>query len=146
MSERGYPKDWAKISARIRERAGHRCEECDAKDGELLDCNTGDVVSEGKYAKRKTAAERKYYENRPKINLESLMSGDYDNGYYAEGEFYPMNEDSPKIDCGVARIYLEVHHKDKNPSNNADANLVCLCLRCHNEKHGSQLGWKAPRK
>ena len=28
-----YPEDWQEISAAIRERAGHRCEWCGAKDG-----------------------------------------------------------------------------------------------------------------
>ena len=31
------------------------------------------------------------------------------------------------------RLADEVHHADGDPSNNAAANLICLCLRCHRE-------------
>lgn len=34
----------------------------------------------------------------------------------------------PPPDKGV---YLEVHHRDGNKSNNAEGNLVALCVRCH---------------
>jgi hypothetical protein len=31
---------------------------------------------------------------------------------------------------------LEVHHKDRNPSNNDPSNLRVLCRRHHDELHG----------
>lgn len=43
-------------------------------------------------------------------------------------------------DCGFAgkgkKRALHVHHLDENPTNNADANLVLLCPRCHHKRHG----------
>jgi ribonucleoside-diphosphate reductase alpha chain len=37
--------------------------------------------------------------------------------------------------CGTSSGRLEVHHIDKNPLNNEPANLLCLCIRCHNDVH-----------
>ena len=40
--------------------------------------------------------------------------------------------------CGVAwddNIEFHIHHKDKNPLNNALENLVWLCLNCHYLAH-----------
>jgi len=39
--------------------------------------------------------------------------------------------------CGYNNVpgILEVHHLDRDRSNNSPANLVCLCPNCHNEEH-----------
>lgn len=39
--------------------------------------------------------------------------------------------------CGYDKVpgILEVHHIDRNRSNNSPNNLVCLCPNCHNEEH-----------
>ena len=143
LIEKTYPKDWAKISARIRKRANHRCEECGLADGVPINYGTQRVISEATYKKRMRAAEKAAEKNSPcpkKLNLEAWFAGDYDDGYWAEGDFYPF-ETAPtpsrvNVDAGVTRVVLQVHHKDRNPSNNRDSNLVCLCLRCHRAKHG----------
>lgn len=31
---------------------------------------------------------------------------------------------------------FDVHHKDGNPMNGDEENLVALCRRCHNREHG----------
>jgi hypothetical protein len=38
------------------------------------------------------------------------------------------------MDCGSAKN-LHVHHIDSNPKNNADENLVLLCIPCHARRH-----------
>lgn len=37
--------------------------------------------------------------------------------------------------CCNNRESLEVHHIDKNPSNNHVFNLMCLCAECHKSVH-----------
>jgi 5-methylcytosine-specific restriction endonuclease McrA len=133
--EKTYPKDWGKISARIRERAKHSCEECGLPHGAPINYETQNVISETTYARRVMAAERKYFAGAKERNLEAWCAGDYDDGYWAEGDFYPFETRFPKIDSGVTQVVLQVHHKDRNPSNNRDSNLICLCLRCHKAKH-----------
>jgi hypothetical protein len=39
---------------------------------------------------------------------------------------------------GIKRA-IHVHHKDENPTNNKDDNLICLCARCHLKAHGCDL-------
>lgn len=39
--------------------------------------------------------------------------------------------------CGSGER-LEVHHKDKNPSNNETSNLEVLCVPCHKKHHKSE--------
>lgn len=39
--------------------------------------------------------------------------------------------------CGTTRR-LEVHHKDKDATNNAPDNLEVLCLKCHRSRHKSE--------
>jgi len=41
-----YPKDWKKIVARIRDRAGNRCQRCGVGRGERYTRFSGKVVSE----------------------------------------------------------------------------------------------------
>src|SRR6266404_7024006 len=92
-TEKTYPKDWNKISARIRSRANHRCEECGLADGALINYRTQRVISEATYNKRMRAAEKAAEKNSPppkKLNLEAWFGGDYDDGYWAEGDFYPF--------------------------------------------------------
>jgi hypothetical protein len=45
-----------------------------------------------------------------------------------------LNECSSKFVGDGARrklLILTVHHKDRNPINNAPENLICLCSACH---------------
>ncbi len=36
--------------------------------------------------------------------------------------------------CGETE-FLQVHHRDRNPFNNAPSNLEVLCIPCHREEH-----------
>jgi 5-methylcytosine-specific restriction endonuclease McrA len=38
-------------------------------------------------------------------------------------------------DCGLIKAE-HIHHKDENPSNNSDSNLIPLCKECHYKAHG----------
>jgi ribosomal protein L40E len=47
------------------------------------------------------------------------------------------------LNCGVRlsdkqKPFLEVHHKDRNPWNNAKANLQTLCSPCHHDLHAKE--------
>ena len=140
---KAYPKNWPQISARIRKRANHQCEECGLAGGTPINYRTQRVISEASYNKKIRAAEKAAEKKSPRpkeLNLEAWFAGDYDDGYWAEGDFYAF-ETGPipsraNVDAGVTRVVLHVHHKDRNPSNNRESNLVCLCLRCHRAKHG----------
>lgn len=37
--------------------------------------------------------------------------------------------------CNASTRRLEVHHRDRNPYNNAPSNLQVLCIPCHKESH-----------
>lgn len=40
-----------------------------------------------------------------------------------------------KLDQHDQRLFLEVHHKDRNKLNNKNSNLQTLCVLCHGNKH-----------
>lgn len=150
-----YPKDWRKIVARIRDRAGSRCERCHVGPGEPYTRFSGRVVSQkeferlGKEAPRARRQRLKLHEEallRAKerflspLITEAETSGDYDHGYFAEGQYYPFDNE-PLTSQLIAdsnnncALHFEVHHIDKDKSNNDDSNLEYLCKRCHNFKH-----------
>lgn len=150
-----YPKDWKKIAARAGERAGGRCQRCGVGHGELYTRFSGKVVSEkefkrlGKAAtrvRRARAKERKEALARYKARFlsseisEAVMAGDYDSGYFAEGAFYPFDNDPKPSELSRASNnnrawHFEVHHIDGDKSNNDNDNLEYLCKRCHMFKH-----------
>lgn len=37
--------------------------------------------------------------------------------------------------CGAQLVHLQIHHIDKDPSNNDIDNLIVLCLNCHANVH-----------
>lgn len=41
------------------------------------------------------------------------------------------HEDYKQYGANTYRIYLQVAHRDNNPDNNADENLISLCPKCH---------------
>jgi hypothetical protein len=150
-----YSKDWHRVAARIRDLAGNRCQRCDVGLGELYTRFSGKVVSErefidlGKAAtqsrcerdkERQSAAARNKEGFLSPFISEAEMSGDYDEGYFAEGAFYlidnePKASEMPKASNNNRALHFEVHHIDGDKSNNKDSNLECLCKRCHMYKH-----------
>jgi hypothetical protein len=145
-------KDWHRIAARIRDLAGNRCQRCNVGQGELYTRFSGVVVSEREFTELGKAATQSRRE-RDKIAAarnkerflspfisEAEMSGDYDEGYFAEGDFYlidnePKPSEIPKASNNNRAFHFEVHHIDGDKSNNKDSNLECLCKRCHMFKH-----------
>lgn len=97
-----YPADWKQIRARILERAGHRCEQCRAVNHQV-------VVR----------------------HVDSYLDAD---GYVWDsvtGESRGMSRDSDYPGQRMVRIVLTIAHLDGQLVDHSDANLRCLCQRCH---------------
>ena len=146
-----YAKDWRKVAARIGERAGHRCERCHVGEGETYNRNSGREVSQKEFerlGKAATHARKQRLRQQeealrqararflsPYIS-EAEMSGDFDNGYFAEGGYYPFenqpsNNEMVRDSNNNIASRFEVHHIDGDTQNNQDSNLEYLCKRCH---------------
>ena len=97
-----YPKDWAAISLRVRERAGQRCEQCRAPNGQQV----------------ARAADRYMLEDGQVFHAET-------------GEFLGHERGSEFPALRFTKIVLTVAHLDHDPRNNDDTNLRALCQRCH---------------
>lgn len=108
-----YPKDWKAISLRIRERAGQKCEKCNAPNGELI---------------FRFSSEDYHFEP-------SYMT---DEGEVFHAETGNHLDDVPPClvtdatDGKWVRVVLTVAHLDHIPENCADDNLRAWCQRCHN--------------
>lgn len=112
-SERArYPRNWREISARIRERAGNRCE-CTSECG---DTHRDDVDKPGRCnAPNGALIIRDRHE--PEIYTVHPPCGGCIGG---------------EPDCMRAiRVVLTVAHLDHTPENCADENLLAMCQRCH---------------
>ena len=150
-----YPRAWPKIRARIQRRAGNRCERCGVARGERYNRRSGRVVSKkefvqlGKDATRDRKQRLKEHEESrhhakerflsPLIS-EAAMAGDYENVYFAEGGYYPIDNEPSASGLMFDRNNnvadrFEVHHIDHDKTNNLDSNLEYLCKRCHMFKH-----------
>lgn len=103
-----YPKDWTRISAEIRDRAGSRCEFCGVANGEL-----GGRSPTGDWHKASTCGERLLKLEWPRPGDMAMCIG-YDE---------PLR---------IVRIVLTVAHLDHQPENCDPSNLKALCQRCHN--------------
>lgn len=72
-----------------------------------------------------------------------FMSGNKNPGYTNGGftNFIRIKNTTPNNckKCGATNIRLEMHHKDKNRTNNDDSNLEKLCVSCH-KKEDYKLG------
>jgi 5-methylcytosine-specific restriction endonuclease McrA len=100
-----YPKDWKQISARIKEREGHKCKFCGLPNYKII-MRIGDCVisiSDAELVEAFDIAQRTQVQYRKVLQ-----------------------------DMGYVRIVLTVAHLDHQPENNADENLAALCQRCHN--------------
>ena len=108
-----YPKDWPAISARIRQRAGNRCEECGIENYAL----GGRRNRDGLWMPARPLG-------RNGCGLEWPKPGDWawcgDNNLVGQATLR------------IVRIVLTVAHMDHQPENCADENLKALCQRCHN--------------
>lgn len=102
-----YPANWKEIRARILARAADCCEQCNARNGEII------VRGSGKDAGT-------YMTNEAKVF-------DAETGEYI-GQWHMSN-----YECngkGVT-IVLTIAHMDHMPEHCDDDNLKALCQRCH---------------
>lgn len=102
-----YPPNWPEISARIRDRDGHRCRWCSVPNGEL-----GGRSSSGTWYAAHALEERLLGLRWPEPGAEWWCG--------------------PRLWLRIVRVVLTVAHLDHQPENCSDANLVALCQRCHN--------------
>ena len=100
-----YPNDWKQISERIRfERAGNKCEQCSAPNGEVVY-----RFDSGEYM---------------------LEDGAVHDGTTGEFQGHCRGSEAPA--GRFIKIVLTVAHLDHTPENCADDNLRAWCQRCHN--------------
>lgn len=106
-----YPDDWPKISARVREEAGQKCEWCSAPNGAMI----------------------RRGETRDGVKVWRFCSDSaHEDGTDDTGAPVP---DSSEDTCDYAspvKVVLTVAHLDHQPENCARDNLKALCQRCHN--------------
>ena len=117
-----YPKDWKRISAAIRERAGHKCEQCGVPNYAVVQWRDGKWHQESVGVQSNYAAARQ-------IAAECSIG-------WERGE--------PKWIV----IVLTVAHLDHTPENCGPANLRAWCQRCHldYDKHHHQANSYATRR
>lgn len=107
-----YPKDWPAISARIRLRAGNKCEECGVENYALGGRNkSGDWLAAWP------------------IGTDGLRTTWPQPGEWA---WCGDEETQGKAHLRIVRIVLTVAHLNHTPEDCADDNLRCWCQRCHN--------------
>lgn len=108
-----YPKEWKAISARIRERAGQKCEKCNARNGELIfrfcsedyHFQPSYMTEEGEVFHAETG---NHLDDVPPCLVTDVTNGKW------------------------VRVVLTVAHLDHTPENCTDDNLRAWCQRCHN--------------
>lgn len=101
-----YPKNWKEIRARILERAGHKCEKCNAVNGTRIARGTGDDIdtymNEDAYV----------FDSDTGEELGQCHMSDYHVGVMVD-------------------IVLTIAHLDHTPENCDPENLKAWCQRCH---------------
>jgi len=102
-----YPANWKEIRASILARAGNRCEQCFAKNGDTI------VRGTGKDADTYMTYEAKVFDANTGAYLGQRRMSDYE-----------CNQDGVKI-------VLTIAHLDHTPENCDPANLRAWCQRCH---------------
>lgn len=91
------------------------------------------------YAKNKekvTKRNRDRHNNNPEVRAKNLLRA-FINKYEGNGIKALRRDSFTCVICGYNRMkrVLEIHHLDKNHSNNKIENLLTLCPTCHKEKH-----------
>lgn len=102
-----YPVNWKEIRARILERAGHKCERCNAPNRTLIARGTGS--DDGTYML---------------ANGGEVFDAD-------TGEELGLARGSEYQVARFTEVVLTIAHLDHTPENCADDNLQALCQRCH---------------
>ena len=63
---------------------------------------------------------------------------EYPNEFYRKRNHILERDNHICTICGSSQK-LVIHHKDKNPLNNQDENLITVCNICHLRHHNSKL-------
>lgn len=108
-NRRRYPPDWPQIVARIRQRAGNKCEQCGVSNGAL-----GGRTKDGTFLEAHAVEERMLRLVWPK-----------------PGEMWWCGPSSSPQWLRIIRIVCTTAHLDHKPENCADDNLRYWCQRCH---------------
>lgn len=102
--------EWKAANARVRERAGRRCEWCQKPAG----------------MNAQVLAPR--YLWSPWVPSVLIHDEKGEIAQLTSEEFNAFNEQAVDVNC----VLTVAHHPDPNPENLADGNLHLLCQRCHN--------------
>lgn len=103
-----YPKDWPRIRAEIRARAGERCEQCCAPNGATIARGAKGTPAAGTYMLEDGTVR------------DAVTGADLGR---ARGTEYDADRHIV--------VVLTVAHLDHDEQNNDPANLRALCQRCH---------------
>lgn len=107
-----YPPNWPEISAGIRKRAWHMCEECGVENYAI-----GGRDNDGRWWPALPTGDDGLRLTWPKP------------GDYAECQ---RQGSVVTLWLRIIRIVLTVAHLNHKPEDNRPENLKCLCQRCHN--------------
>ncbi len=119
-----YPPEWRKISAGIRERARHRCEQCDLPNYAVgYRDKAGSFHPLGGSGPCDCAGVGRIWPSLERISYAEALefakaANNMANGRDEDGNHYIV-------------IVLTVAHLDHNPRNCEVSNLKALCQRCH---------------
>jgi 5-methylcytosine-specific restriction endonuclease McrA len=101
-----YPANWKEIRAAILERAGHKCEQCNAANCTRI-CRGVDA------------------------DVDTYMTAEAEVFDADTGEYLGRARMSEWRVGKMVRIVLTIAHLDHAPENCDPANLLALCQRCH---------------
>ena len=102
-----YPANWKQIRASILDRAGHKCEQCNAPNRTLIARGVGS--DDGTYM---LADGGDVFNSETGERLGLARGGEYETK-------------------GLIEVVLTIAHLDHVPENCEPANLKALCQRCH---------------
>ena len=112
---KGYPRDWAKISRRVRfERANGLCEHCGKRHGEKV--LQGPLGSWQRESQWYDARGRQIHRPPP-----------WPSKHWWRHLFWYGEPPRPRL----VKVVLHTAHLDHNPGNCEDTNLAALCQQCH---------------
>lgn len=122
-----YPKNWPQIVARIRQRAGNKCEQCGVANGAL-----GGRTRTGEFMRAHAMEERMLKLVWPK-----------------PGDYWWCGPTKNRQWLRIIRIVCTTMHLDHTPENVSDANLKYACQKCHlayDAEHHAQTAYMTRRE
>lgn len=113
----------SKMQAYIKEAPLLKCQHCGAQ-MERQRLSSGRLMDLGSFMKRKFCSK-------------ACQSASFVKATVTTGQHRHRARKTKQACCEQcsSQQTLQVHHKDKNPANNAPTNLQTLCASCHNTLH-----------